>query len=111
MTYCVRCFYRHKQQFQPLSKNVIELQYEAELQEEDMLQSRIASALDALNKTPGHEDRLPIVTASTEHDEESHDGVLEYAEVLNTDNRDSKNTSDEDNISEKNCEIHEIVDN
>ena len=64
----------------PLSKNEIELQYEAELQEEDMLQARIACDLDPLNKTPGHEDRLPIVTASAEHKEESHDGVLEYAE-------------------------------
>ena len=54
---------------------------------------------------------MPIVTASAEHEEESHEGVLEYAEVASTDNKVSKNTSDEENISENIFETHENVDN
>ena len=100
LTCCVTCFYKHIQQCQPFCKNMIELQYEAELQEEEIFQARIACALDPLNKTPGHEDRLPIVTASAEHEEESHEGVFEYAEFADTDNKDSKDTSDEENMSE-----------
>ena len=36
------------------------------MQEEEMLQAKIACAWGPLNKTPSHEDCLPPVTAETE---------------------------------------------
>ena len=68
----------------------------------------MACALDPANKTPGYEDRLPIVTASTEIPE-GHDGVQEYAvkstfEDNNNSKKDLENTSDVENISENNDE-------
>ena len=66
LTCCVRCFYQHKQRcpeenkFLKIPTNIFELQLEAEQQTEDLLQQRLACALDPANKTPGHEDRLPM---------------------------------------------------
>ena len=95
-------------------EKILELQYEAELQEEEMLQQRMACALDPANKTPGHEDRLPIATASTteELSGEGHARIHEYAVNSTCGNNDhSKNPSDGENMSEiSNEELQSVHD-
>ena len=47
MNFCIRCLYKHTQQFHDLSRSSIEDLQDAEMQaEEDMFHMRIACALD-----------------------------------------------------------------